>query len=184
MDEYVDVMDAEGRYTGEKVLKSIAHSKGLFHPTVHIWFYTRDGYILIQQRGRNKSTFPLLWDVSVAGHVSSGESIKNAAIREIEEEVGLTINKEALQPLGIYKCEQEHHSSLIDREFHHAFLCELKTPISSLRKQDSEVEALELLPLHTFAEELWGLANPQKYVPHDTGYYKTVIKAIKEKLKF
>ncbi len=182
MDEYVDVMDADARYTGDKVLKSVAHSKGLFHPTVHIWFYTRDAYILLQQRGRNKSTFPLLWDVSVAGHVTSGEAIEDAAIREIEEEIGLKLDLEQLDHLGIFKSEHKHHNSLIDREFHHTFLCELKTPLSSLKKQDSEVEALELLPLHTFTEEVWGLANPQRYVPHETAYYKAVIKAIKERL--
>ena len=182
MEEYVDVMDAEGTYTGEKVLKSVAHNKGLFHPTVHIWFYTKDGNILLQQRGRNKSTFPLLWDVSVAGHIASGEDIVDAAIREIKEEIGLELEHQELHPLGVFKSEHEHHSSLIDREFHHTFLCELKTLLSSLRKQESEVEALELLPLHTFAQEISGPANPQRYVPHASSYYKTVIKAIKERL--
>ena len=184
MEEYVDVMDSNGNYTGEKVPKSVAHNKGLFHPTVHIWFYTRYGYILLQQRGRNKSTFPLLWDVSVAGHVASGESIEAAAIREIEEEIGLKLEEKELDHLGVFKSEHEHHSSLIDREFHYTFLCELKAPLSSLRKQESEVEAIKLLPLFTFAEEVWGLANPQRYVPHQRAYYKAVIKALKERLKF
>ncbi len=177
-------MDAQGRYTGDKVLKSEAHSQGLFHPTVHIWFYTRNGRILLQQRGRNKSTFPMLWDVSVAGHVASGESIPDAALREIEEEIGLKLDQNDIEHLGVFKSEHIHHRSLIDREFHYTFLCELKMPLSELRKQESEVEALELLPLHTFAEEVWGLANPQRYVPHDTAYYKAVIKAIKERLQF
>jgi isopentenyldiphosphate isomerase len=184
MDEYVDVMDDRGQYTGEKVLKSEAHSRGLFHPTVHIWFYTGDGRVLLQQRGAEKATFPMLWDVSVAGHVASGEPIPDAAVREIEEEIGLKLNKDKLEHLGIFKSEQVHHGTLIDREFHHTFLCELNKPLSALRKQDSEVEALDLLPLHTFAEEVWGLANPQKYVPHAPAYYKTVIRAIKERLHF
>ncbi len=89
-----------------------------------------------------------------------------------------------IEHLGVFKSEHIHHGSLIDREFHYTFLCELKMPLSELRKQESEVEALELLPLHTFAEEVWGLANPQRYVPHDTAYYKAVIKAIKERLQF
>lgn len=182
MEEYVDVMDAQGQYTGEKVLKSEAHRKGLYHPTVHIWFYTRDGYILMQQRGRDKATFPLLWDVSVAGHVASGEAVMDAAIREIEEEIGLKLDKKELDHLGVFKSEQLHKVNLIDREFHYTYLCELNTPFSALRKQDSEVEALKMLPLNILAEEVWGLANPQKYVPHDISYYKAVIKGIKERL--
>ncbi|NND14700.1 MAG: NUDIX domain-containing protein [Eudoraea sp.] len=179
MEEYVDVLDTEGRYTGDIVLKSEAHSKGLFHPTVHVWFYTRDRRVLLQQRGPDKSTFPMLWDVSVAGHVASGESIADAAIREIDEEIGLRVDEKELEKLGVFKSVQKHHDSLIDKEFHHTFLCELNTPLSALRKQDSEVEALKLVPLFTFAEEIWGLARPQRYVPHEPSYYKAVIKAIK-----
>ena len=37
-------------------------------------------------------------------------------------------------------------------------------------------------PNKDIAEEVWGLANPQRYVPHDLSYYKTVIKAIKQRL--
>jgi hypothetical protein len=58
----------------------------------------------------------------------------------------------------------------------------LKVPFSSLKKQDSEVEALNMIPLIKFAEEVWGLANTAKYVPHSTEYYKTIIKSIKEQL--
>ncbi len=182
MDELLDVLDVDGNYTGETIMKSIAHKKGVFHLTVHIWFYTKTAKILIQQRGKGKDTFPLLWDVSVAGHVGAGEEIKISAIREVEEEIGLTIVQEDLQKIGVFKSIQKHHAALIDCEFHHTFICELKVPLEKLKKQDSEVEALDLIPLTKFAEETWGMANLKKYVPHDTAYHKTIIKAIKERL--
>ena len=71
MEEWIDLMDTNGNYTGQKVLKSEAHQKGLFHPTAHIWFYTAEGQVLLQQRSETKKTFPLYWDVSVAGHISA-----------------------------------------------------------------------------------------------------------------
>ena len=61
MDELVDILDAAGNYTGKIAMKSEAHRNGLFHPTVHVWFYTKNGQILIQQRAENKETHPLLW---------------------------------------------------------------------------------------------------------------------------
>ena len=182
MQEYVDLMDEAGRYTGDSVLKDEAHRKGLFHPTVHIWFYTPDGRVLLQQRGADKTTFPLLWDVSVAGHVSAGESILDAAIREIKEEIGLEIKADQLQELGLFKSVQEHREDLVDKEFHHTYLCELAVPFSRLKKQDSEVNALKLIPLITLAEEVWGLADPSKYVPHAKDYYKAIIEGIKSNL--
>ncbi len=96
MDERVDILDEQGKPTGESCLKSEAHRNGLLHPTIHVWLYTPDGRVLIQQRGENKATHPLLWDVSVAGHVSAGEEVITAAIREVEEEVGLTISESTI----------------------------------------------------------------------------------------
>ena len=183
MDELVDILNADGHKTGRITSKAEAHRKGLFHPTVHIWFYTADARVLLQQRGAEKETFPQLWDVSVAGHVAAGETILEAALREIEEEIGLNISAGELYAIGVFKSVQEHREDLVDKEFHHSFLCELKVPLSDLRKQESEVEALKLIPLPALAEEVWGLAKPGVYVPHKVDYYKTVIKAISDRLE-
>jgi isopentenyl-diphosphate delta-isomerase len=85
MDELIDILNADGVPLGKTAMKSKAHKKGLFHATVHIWFYTEDGKLLIQKRTSNKDTHPGLWDVSVAGHIGSGESIIDSAIREVQE---------------------------------------------------------------------------------------------------
>ncbi|MEP3384912.1 MAG: NUDIX domain-containing protein, partial [Flavobacteriaceae bacterium] len=100
MDELIDILDENGNHVGKTCLKSEAHLKGLFHPTVHIWFYTKDGGILFQKRGKDKKTFPLLWDVSVAGHIGAGEPIIEAAIREVEEEIGLKVLASDLDKIG------------------------------------------------------------------------------------
>ncbi len=181
-DEMIDLLDAEGQYTGQQALRSVAHREGLFHPTVHIWCYTEDGRVLLQQRGKAKETFPMLWDVSVAGHVGSGEDLKTAAIREVAEEIGLSINPESLEKIGVFKSMHQHREDLKDYEFHHCYLYKLKSPSKMLVKQESEVENLKWMPLMQFAEEVWGLANPSVYVPHTTAYYAAVIRAIKERL--
>ncbi len=182
MDELVDILDSSGQPTGQTCLKSEAHRKGLFHPTVHVWLYTPNGQVLLQLRGKNKETHPLLWDVSVAGHVGAGEAIPHAAVREVREETGLGISVSDLEKIGVFKSVQSHREVLLDCEFHHTFLCELKAPLRQLKKQESEVEDLRLMPLIQFSEEVWGLANKAKYVPHDISYYKSVIKAIQSRL--
>lgn len=182
MEEYVDVLDSNGEYTGKSALKSEVHHQGWFHPTVHVWFYSSNGKVLIQQRGRNKPTHPLLWDVSVAGHVEAGETIPAAAIREIQEEIGLKVSEIQLDKIGVFKSEFHHTDSLVDREFHHTFICKLPDPPYRFKKQASEVESLQMIPLIKFAEEIAGLANPGKYVPNETSYYQAVIRAIKARL--
>ncbi|BDW91189.1 hypothetical protein MACH07_00210 [Flagellimonas marinaquae] len=182
MDERIDILDEHGKPTGKSCLKSEAHQKGLLHPTVHVWLYTIDGRILIQQRGKNKATHPLLWDVSVAGHVSAGENVVAAAIREVREEIGLTINETDLKSLGTFKAVHKISEDFIDAELHHIYLCQLKSPLDQLVKQKNEVENLALLPLFKFAEETWGLASVGKYVPHGPTYYKTIIQEIKKRV--
>ena len=122
MDELLDILDRDGNLTGTTVMKSKAHSEGLFHATVHVWFYTLEGELLLQQRGKNKETHPLLWSVSVAGHIGAGEEIDVSAIREIEEEIGLTVEKELLEKIGVFKSVQKHNEHLVDCEFQHTFL--------------------------------------------------------------
>jgi isopentenyldiphosphate isomerase len=180
MDELVDILDSHGNSTGKTLFKSEAHRRGMFHPTVHVWLYTRGGSLLIQQRAKNKDTYPLLWDVSVAGHIGAGEDIEASAIREVAEEIGLTITQGDLLKIGVFKSVHRHSQSLVDCEFHHTFLCELKVPLQFLKKQENEVAALKLIPITQFSEETWGMANLKKYVPHGTDYYKTVIKAVKD----
>ncbi len=182
MDELVDILDSEGNFIGKTALKSEAHRQGWFHPTIHVWFYTKGGKLLIQQRAKDKDTHPLLWDVSVAGHIGAGEKIEISAVREVQEEIGLTISTAELEKIGVFKSVHEHSEHLIDCEFHHTFLCELKVPLEGLRKQESEVEDLALISLLQFSEETWGMANLKKYVPHEIDYYKTIIKEIKKKL--
>jgi len=182
MDELIDILDAEGNYTGKTAMKSEAHRKGLFHPTVHVWLYTKDAKILIQQRAKNKDTYPLLWDVSVAGHIGAGENIEPSAIREIQEEIRLNILNKDLQKIGVFKSVQKHSDTFMDCEFHHTFLCELKVPLQSLKKQESEVADLKMIPVTQFAQETWGMANLQKYVPHNVSYYKKITKEIKARL--
>ena len=182
MDERIDILDEHGKPTGKSCLKSEAHQKGLLHPTVHVWLYTIDGRILIQQRGKNKATHPLLWDVSVAGHVAAGENVVAAAIREVREEIGLTINETDLKSLGTFKAVHKISEDFIDAELHHIYLCQLKSPLDQLVKQKNEVEDLALIPLFKFAEETWGLASVGKYVPHGPTYYKTIVQEIKKRV--
>lgn len=179
MDEWVDILDETGTPTGETALKSEAHRMGWHHPTVHIWCYSRDNRVLLQRRGASKRTFPNLWDVSVAGHIGAGESPISAALREVKEEIGLVIQAEALQKIGIFKCVQHHENGIIDAEFHHTFLLELDPDRTALIPQAEEVESLLWFKLEQLLGEIEDPRFQGNHVPHDREYFKTVIEGIR-----
>tara|TARA_R110002073_G_scaffold336490_1_gene533983 strand:+ start:5016 stop:5561 length:546 start_codon:yes stop_codon:yes gene_type:complete len=147
MDEVIDILDTQGNYTGKTCLKSIAHQKGYFHPTVHIWIFTKDKKILLQKRAPTKKVFPNLWDISVAGHIGAGEEIEKAALREVYEEIGLALFEEDLIKIGIRKHEVSHDNGIQDNEFHHVFIAELKKDMNTLIIQEDEVSELQLFDL-------------------------------------
>ncbi|GAA3652233.1 NUDIX hydrolase [Flavivirga jejuensis] len=181
MDEFIDVVDANGNPTGKSELKSLVHQKGLYHNTAHIWFYTKSGDILISQRSAKKTICPLLWDVSVAGHVDTGETIKQAAVRETKEEIGISISENDLQNIGVYKCLQTYENGIIDNEFHNTFICELKVTISELTPQEEEVEALKLVSFTSFESLIKTIGNNDNhFIPSNKSYYEDVLQKIVE----
>ncbi|WP_378175928.1 NUDIX domain-containing protein [Aquimarina sp. SS2-1] len=182
-DELIDILNKDGNPTGEVKMKSEAHQKGLYHASVHIWFYTKAGKVLLQKRSRDKGTYPDLWDVSVAGHIGAGERVKNSALREIQEEIGLSVSAENLKFLKVYLAEKKPRADLFDNEFHHIFLSELKVPLKELSLQKEEVYDVKLISIKELRQQLDDIELSKAFVPHGTVYFNFIIEAIQTKLK-
>ena len=183
MDEFVDIVDQDGRLSGDICLKSEAHKKGLWHPCVNIWLYNLKGDVLIQKRVADKDTFPDLWDISVAGHIGAGEIPLEAAQRELSEELGLEISIEKLQGIGTYLSDHKHHDELIDREFHYVYIVEFEGSIMDLRLQEEEVSEIKMIPLAEVIEVWTADDMNERYVPYTLTYLQMVFKAIEKRIQ-
>jgi isopentenyl-diphosphate Delta-isomerase len=95
-EERYDILDVNGNRTGEVFPKNVVHEKELLHGSVFIWIYNNKGEVLLQLRDKNKKSFPNVWDVSVAGHISAGDTPLATAVREIEEEIGIIVSSNEL----------------------------------------------------------------------------------------
>ena len=93
--ELIEIVDEYGNFTGEVVDKDYAHDHNLLHNEVAIFILNSKGETLLQKRSSNKRYNPNMWAIC-AGHVDAYESLEDAAIREVAEEVGLTIPKDKL----------------------------------------------------------------------------------------
>lgn len=106
IDELVDVVDENNNVLGSKA-KSLVHNMGDWHRSVHLWIVNPESQtILLQRRIFSKDTNAGMLDVSVGGHVASGESYKDAW-REIYEELGFTIKDEDIRELGVIRTQKK-----------------------------------------------------------------------------
>ncbi len=183
MDEYIDIVTKEGLPTGKSALKSEIHLKGYFHNTAHVWLYTKQGEILLAQRADSKSICPLLWDVSVAGHVDASETIEHAATREVKEEIGLDLIENNLHKIGVSECFQSYPNGIVDNEFHHTFISELNVEIKDLSLDKNEVEDVKLVNLHEFQNLIDNIGSDNHFVASNKSYYEFVLQSITQAIK-
>lgn len=74
---------------------------------------------VLLQRRQNTGFADGLWDFSCSGHVERGESMKDAAVRELKEELGLNIAAERLKFVAlVHKYEREN-----DLTYYNAYFC-------------------------------------------------------------
>ena len=88
--EIFDVVDADDQVIGTATRGEV-HAQKLVHRAVHVFVFNKRGDLLLQKRSALKDLCPSLWDSSVSGHLDSGESYEAAAIRELEEEMGIIV---------------------------------------------------------------------------------------------
>lgn len=183
MDDLIDIVDENTQLTGITATKSEVHQKGWFHSTAHLWLYTNQGEILLSQRSSSKTIYPLLWDVSVAGHVDAGETIIDALIRETKEEINLSVTENELNKVGVFKCFQTYNNGIIDNEFHHSFISKLNVSIEELTPQPFEVEALKLVSFKSFIDLLENSTLNSHFISSNKSYYIFILDSIRKAIK-
>lgn len=144
--ELFDILNEDGSKTGIVKERGVAHREGALHGTVHIWIVRKNeksGYdILLQKRSNNKDSHPGCYDISSAGHISAGDEIMESALRELWEELGLSVQPEQLELFGTtyVKFEKTFYGKRFrDNEISSDFVYRQPVEIDKLNLQESEV---------------------------------------------
>lgn len=174
--ELLRIYNKYGETTTDVAERNEAHAQGLFHRVFHLWIVNSKTQILIQQRSAIKDTGANLWYVSVGGHIEHNESIEQAMVREVKEELGVDIENltEQIQFLyTFYEKMSENNGSHIDREFYDVFLLRGDVPLDSIVMQESEVQAVQYMDYANFKDQIM---NPNSaFVEHRTAYKMLII---------
>ncbi|WP_217196949.1 NUDIX hydrolase [Streptomyces buecherae] len=88
-DEVLDVVDERDQVVGQAPRGEV-YARGLRHRCVFILARDAAGRVFVHRRTERKLVFPGLYDMFVGGVVGAGESYEEAALREAEEELGVS----------------------------------------------------------------------------------------------
>ena len=158
--EILDICTEEGLPTGETVDRETAHRDGILHRTAHVWIMRRrEGrwQVLLQKRSENKDSFPGLYDTSSAGHIPAGVEPVPSALRELQEELGITARPEQLRFIGFFRIdytEEFHGKPFHDNEFTSVYAYEEDVDADSLRLQAEEIQSVKWFDLEEVREGL------------------------------
>lgn len=189
MIEFITVVDERRKKIGLKPRADV-HRDGDWHETFHCWVVEGER-LFLQRRSDTKQDFPGLYDITAAGHLAAGETVRDG-VREIREEIGLEVTLDQLTALGVFEDVIETET-FIDREFAHTYVysyagepftldaAEVADLVTIDRERfaalvTGDVEAVEATSVLT---EETSNVTCASLVPHPTSYWNDVMTGIK-----
>jgi len=173
MEELLDILNEKGEKTGETRTIHEAHLYGLWHRSIHVWFLNSKGQLLLQKRSKNMEACPLHWDISAAGHISSGRSSLETAKIETEEELGLSLPETDFQYLFTVKEKFIlNGGAYINNEFDDLYLVRSDLTPSEFKLSADEVEEVRWISIEELKK--WIKDDQELLVPHYEEYEKLI----------
>lgn len=146
--EMLQVFDESGKPTGA-LPRAIVKAEPRIHwcAVVNIWLVNAKGEILCSKRSKMLSGNPDKWQTYFGGHVKAGQTFADAAVCELNEEVGLTIDASKLFLVSKGTNPPEIHSHF------ESYLYPFDGEISELRFNDGEIVEARWLSLDDYLKE-------------------------------
>lgn len=92
-----------------------AWANGYYTRNIRVVIRDENGKFLSQKRSIKKESYPGLWTVAASGHVDAGEDWDEAALRETDEEIGVST---PLKLLGHFSFEHDDKDKKIRQIVH------------------------------------------------------------------
>jgi len=152
--ELFDLYTAEREKTGRTMVRGEKVPAGCYRLVVHVCIFDAEGRMLIQQRQPFKAGWSNLWDFSVGGSATAGDSSRSAAHRETLEELGLDIDFSGIRPSVTLHWENG---------FDDIYLLTREVDLSALRLQPEEVQSVRWAG----KEEILAMIGDGRFIPYE-----------------
>jgi isopentenyl-diphosphate delta-isomerase len=140
-----------------------AHEKGLLHRAFSVFVFNEKNELLLQQRALGKYHSPGLWTNTCCGHPRPGETIKDASVRRMKEEMGIDC---PLTEHFSFRYKADFPNGLMENELDYVFYGHFDGE-PCINKD--EVNAWKFISVNSLLREL-------EYNPHDfTVWFKPAL---------
>lgn len=113
MSELFEIVTEEGAVVGYATRAQCHGNPSLIHQTVHVLVFDDGRNLWMQKRSISKDIQPGKWDTSVGGHMAVGEKPVESALREMNEEMGITFCENRLEFCYRYLMRNDIESELV-----------------------------------------------------------------------
>ncbi len=104
-EEIFDIVNERDEVTGQAPRREV-HARGLWHRAVHVLVFNARGEVFLQKRSLKKDSAAGKWDSSSSGHLDAGEDYDACSVRELREELGLTVARAPVRLFKIDACRE------------------------------------------------------------------------------
>lgn len=148
------------------------HRRGDLHRAFSVLIWDRAGRLLLQRRQIGKYHSGGLWTNSCCGHPRPGERSDDAAVRRLDEEMGISC---PLTPIGTFLYRADLDDGLIEHELVHLFRGSYDGPIApnpaecdgfnwvepnAIRREIASAPEMFTVWFQKYVEAAWPLSPP------------------------
>lgn len=155
--EYIEVFTREGKFTGRIIEKHEKKLPGDYLRHVLIIMKTSDspapgegeGQYVVQQRSLLAKYYAGKWDMT-GGGVRAGETPKEAAVRELSEELGIKVSPDDMELAFEYIKDWDDGTGLLAS----VFMLRVEVPEDGFDFDHYEVNDVRVMPFSEFYEHI------------------------------
>lgn len=171
--EYIAIVDKEDNITGYEE-KMLVHEKGILHRAFSVLLLNNKNEVLLQRRALEKYHSPGEWTNTCCSHQRVDESIKEAAVRRLKEELGIEFYN--IEEKFVFHYECKFSNELYENEIDHVFIGRYNGNIDMFNKNEicdtKWISYLELMD--------WISKSPKDF----TFWFKNIMEIIPENFNF
>ena len=154
MEDEVILVDESDREIGTAP-KLRAHEEGALHRAFSVFLFNSRDELLLQRRADDKYHSGGLWSNTCCSHPRPGEETDDAAVRRLEEEMGLAV---PLQQVFAFTYREAFADGLWEHEFDHVYIGRTD---ADPRPDPAEVAGWRWVPVGEVASEVE--SHPERF---------------------